>query len=491
MSDIKFVSVPKLSNPELLKQKAFIDNEWVDSSSGQTFDVQDPATGEIIGNAPDCTKEDTVKAIKAAEKALETWSQTTAKERHDYLIKLHQTIMANQEDLGIIITRENGKILEEAKGEVEYGSSFFEWFAEEAVRSNGTTLPQIYPTQRTVTITQPVGVVSIVCPWNFPMAMIARKVGAAFAAGCTVIIKPASETPYSALAVCEIAKKIGIPAGVINVVTTHENVKDVGLELASNPIVRKISFTGSTGTGKLLMSQASDTMKKVSMELGGNAAFIVFDDADIDAAVEGAIPCKFKGTGQTCICANRFYIHKSVYDEFATKLTKKISELKIGHGFDKEATHGPLINDAAIEKITKHVKDAVEKGAQIKIGGKQVGDHFFQPTLLTGMTDDMVITTDETFGPIAALYSFEDEKDVIKRANATPFGLAGYFYSRDIGRVWRVAEKIQTGMVGVNTPFINDCYAPFGGIKESGLGIEGSHLGLDDYIVNKTIHMGL
>ncbi|GAA5814711.1 hypothetical protein MFLAVUS_008210 [Mucor flavus] len=488
---INIVEIPKLADSKLLQDKSFINNEWVSAESGQTFEVDDPATGKAIVSVPDCSAVDVKKAVDAADKAFKSWSQTTGKERHDLLRKLDAAILENQDDLANILTRENGKTLEESKGEIEYGSSFFEWFAEEAVRNYGKTIPCPNPNQRTFTISQPAGVVSIVTPWNFPMAMIARKVSAALAAGCTVVIKPASETPLSALAICELAKRVGIPAGVINVTTTHKNVKDVGTELASNPIVKKISFTGSTAVGKHLMSQAAGTMKKVSMELGGNAAYIVFDDADIDAAVECAIPLKFSGTGQVCISGNRFYIHKNIYDEFATKLAKKVSDLKTGHGFAEDTSFGPLINDEAVEKVTGLLKDATDKGAQIKTGDKEANKRFFKPTVLTGMKDDMLVTNEEIFGPVAALYSFDTEEEVIERANKTQFGLAGYFYSRDIGRAWRVAEKIETGMVGVNTTEINSANAPFGGVKESGLGIEGSYLGLDDYTVNKTIHMAL
>ncbi|KAI8374457.1 Aldehyde/histidinol dehydrogenase, partial [Radiomyces spectabilis] len=483
------VSVPKLKDSSLLRHAAFINNEWIPASS-ETFRVIDPANGEEIGQLPEMGAKETKEAIQVASDAFKKWSRTTAKERHDLLKKWYDIVMANQEDLATILTWENGKTIAEARGEIAYGASFFEWFAEEAVRSYGNVIPSPIPSQRYITIKQPVGVVGIITPWNFPNAMITRKVGAALAAGCTVVIKPGAETPYSALALCELAKRIGIPAGVINVVTTEKKVAEVGKELCTNPIVKKISFTGSTAVGKLLMSQSSGTMKKISMELGGNAPFIVFDDADLDAAVDGALASKFRGTGQTCVCANRIYVQKGVYKAFAEKLAAKVGGFKVGHGFATDTTHGPLINDKAVEKVQRHLEDAVSKGAEVVIGGKHLGGSFFEPTVITGMTKEMTIFEEETFGPLAALFEFDTEEQVIQLANDTPFGLAGYFYSRDIGRIWRVAEALETGMVGANSGIISSCYSPFGGVKESGVGREGSMYGMDDYLNIKYINMG-
>ncbi|CAO3611805.1 unnamed protein product [Cunninghamella blakesleeana] len=482
------IKTPKLSDPTLFRQEAFVNNEWITKT--ETFPVEDPGTGKTIGTVPDMNKEDTTQAINVASTAFQSWSKTTGKQRHDLLKKWYDAIMANQEDLATILTWENGKTLAEARGEVAYGASFYEWFAEEAVRTYGTVIPAPVSNQRYVTIKQPVGPVGIILPFNFPTAMLTRKVGAALAAGCTVVIKPGSEVPYSALALCELAKRVGIPAGVVNVITTEKNVADVGKELCTNPKIKKISFTGSTAIGKLLMSQSANTMKKVSMELGGNAPFIVFDDADLDAAVEGALASKFRGTGQTCVCANRIYVQRGVYDAFAEKFAAKVKQFKVGHGFDPETTHGPLIHGRAVEKVQRHLDDAVSKGGKVIAGGKSLGGNFFEPTVITGMTDEMAISSEETFGPIAGLFAFDTEEEIIQKANDTPFGLAAYFYSRDIGRVWRVSEQLESGMVGANNGIISSCYAPFGGVKESGLGREGSLYGIDDYVNIKYINMG-
>ncbi|KAG2177052.1 hypothetical protein INT43_007708 [Umbelopsis isabellina] len=483
-------AIPDLKDPKLLRNSAFINNKWVNAKSNETFVVTDPATGKEIGKVPDMNVEETKEAISIASTAFKSWSSKTGKERHDIMKKWYDLMMANQEDLATILTWENGKSLTEARGEIVYGSSFIEWFAEEAVRAYGAVIPSNMPNQRYLTIRQPVGVVGIVTPWNFPNAMITRKVGAALAAGCTVVIKPGAETPFSALALCELAERAGIPEGVINVVTTHAHVKDIGTELCTNPIVKKISFTGSTAVGKLLMKQSSGTMKKISMELGGNAPFIVFDDADVDAAVDGAIASKFRGTGQTCVCANRLYVQKGIYPEFASRLAEKVAKFRIGHGFDKETTHGPLINEAAVKKVTSHVDDAVAKGGEVLVGGKHAGGNFYEPTVISGMTKEMLISTDETFGPVAGLFEFETEDEVLELANDTQFGLAGYFFSRDIGRIWRVAEKLEVGIVGANSGIVSNCYAPFGGVKESGMGREGSMYGLADYQNIKYINMG-
>ncbi|KAI9492939.1 Aldehyde/histidinol dehydrogenase [Zychaea mexicana] len=487
-SFVSSVEIPKLSDSSLFRNGAFINDEWI--TSDKTFSVVDPATGNEIGKLPEMGAQDTKKAIEAASDAFKTWSQTTGKQRHDLLKKWYDLTMESQSDLATILTWENGKAYAEAKGEIAYGASYFEWFAEEAVRSYGNVIPSHMPNQRFLTIKQPVGVVGIITPWNFPNAMITRKVGAALAAGCTVVIKPGAETPYSALALCELAQRAGIPKGVINVVTTDKSVAEVGTELCTNPIVKKISFTGSTPVGKLLMSQSSGTMKKVSMELGGNAPFIVFDDADVDAAVEGALACKFRGSGQTCVCANRIYVQKGIYPLFASRLAEKVSKFNVGHGFNPDTTHGPLINDKAIEKVKRHLDDAVSKGGELLVGGKHLGGNFFEPAVITGMTSEMAIAGEETFGPIAGIFEFQTEEEVLALANNTEFGLASYFYSRDIGRIWRMAEKLETGMVGANSPILSSCYTPFGGIKESGMGREGSMYGLDDYMNIKYINMG-
>ncbi|KAI8098422.1 Aldehyde/histidinol dehydrogenase [Gilbertella persicaria] len=487
---VSSVAIPKLKDQSLFKESGFINNEWTTKDITEKFTVYDPATDKEIGQLPDMGAKETKEAIQAASEAFKSWSKTTGKQRHDLLIKWYQAMMENQEDLATILTWENGKTWTEAKGEVAYAASFYEWFAEEAVRAYGTVIPSHIPGQRFVTIKQPVGVVGIITPWNFPAAMITRKVGAALAAGCTVVIKPGAETPYTALALAELAKRVGIPPGVVNIVPTEKNVAEVGKELCTNPIVKKISFTGSTAVGKLLMSQSSGTMKKVSMELGGNAAFIVFDDADVDAAVDAVIACKFRGSGQTCVSANRIYVQKSVYKDFSSRLAEKVNKFQVGHGFDEKTTHGPLINSKGIDKVKRHVEDSVSKGAQILAGGKHHGGNFFAPTVLGDMTADMEIHSEETFGPVAALFPFETEQDVISLANDTPFGLANYFFSRDIGRCWRVAENLESGMVGVNTGIISSCYAPFGGVKESGVGREGSKFGLDDYMNIKYINMG-
>jgi len=407
------------------------------------------------------------------------------------MMKLYALIQENAEDLSRLLTLENGKTLTEAKAEIAYSSSFIEWFAEEAVRTYGEHIPSPFPNIRNVTIMQPIGVCAILTPWNFPSAMITRKLGPALAAGCTVVIKPPPETPFSMLALAELAKRAGIPDGVINVVTTLKNVGEVGKELCENTIVKKLTFTGSTPVAKMLYSQSASTMKKLSIEAGGNAPFIVFDDADIDAAVEGAIACKFRASGQTCVCANRIYVQSSVYADFASRLASKVSAFKLGNGLDKETTHGPLIHERAIEKVERHVKDAVSKGAQILVGGSKMEGpgNFFAATVLSDVPAGVQLANEETFGPVAALIKFETEDEVVRLANDTPFGLAGYFFSRDVGRVWRVAEALEVGMVGTNTGMISQAVIPFGGVKESGLGREGSH-GIQEYMQTKYIAFG-
>jgi len=435
----------------------------------------------------------TKEAITAARDAFKSWSKTTAKHRHDLLMKLHALMFQHHDDLGRIITLENGKTLTEGKGENTYSASFIEWFAEEAVRTYGEQIPSPVPGVRNLVIKQPIGVVGIFTPWNFPSAMITRKLGAALAAGCTAVIKPAPETPFSALALAELASRAGFPDGVINIVTTHKNVVSVGKEICENKIVKKITFTGSTPVAKLLCGMASSTIKKVSIEAGGNSPFIVFGDADIDDAVEGTIVCKFRGSGQTCISANRIYVHSSVYAEFASRLAEKVAAFKVGDGLLSDSTHGPLIHERATSKVAKHVEDAVSKGAQILVGGRRpdLPGSFYEPTVLSDVPGgpSTFFSQEETFGPVAALIKFETEKEVIELANDTDVGLAGYFYSRDIGRIWRVAEALEVGMVGINTGNIANTTIPFGGVKESGLGREGGH-GVNEYMQEKLLAFG-
>ncbi|KAF7297096.1 Succinic semialdehyde dehydrogenase [Mycena indigotica] len=483
-------SVFGLKDSSLIKQQAFIDGKWLDANSGETISVTNPATREVLGTVPEMGLAETKQAIDAAAKAFPSWSATTAKHRHDTLMKLFALMNHHHDDLSRIITLENGKILAEGKGENTYSASFIEWFAEEAVRTYGEQIPSPLPGVRNVVIKQPVGVVSILTPWNFPSAMITRKLGAALAAGCTAVIKPPPETPFSCLALVELARRAGVPDGVINVVTTQKNVGEVGKEMCESKIVKKVSFTGSTAVAKLLAGMSASTLKKVSIEAGGNAPFIVFNDADMDQAVSAAILCKFRGTGQTCVCANRIYVQSAVYAEFASRLAEKVSQFKIGNGLDESTTHGPLIHDRAAEKVQAHIADAVSLGAQVLVGGTTVeGTSFFNPTILSDVPANARLNNEETFGPLAALTKFESEEEVIKLANDTDVGLAGYFFSRDIGRVWRVAEKLEVGMVGVNTGLLSQAVIPFGGIKESGLGREGGH-GIDEYMNTKLIVFG-
>ncbi|ETW84022.1 hypothetical protein HETIRDRAFT_408257 [Heterobasidion irregulare TC 32-1] len=482
-----------LKDSSLVKTQGFINGQWIDAKSGEKITVTNPATEEKLGTIPEMGVEETKEAINAAAEAFKTWSKTTAKHRHDILVKYFNLMQEHAEDLSRIITLENGKTLTEAKGENTYSSSFIEWFAEEAVRTYGEQIPSAFPGVRNVVIKQPIGVSfgSILTPWNFPSAMITRKLGAALAAGCTAVIKPPPETPFSALALIELAKRAGVPDGVVNVVTTQKNVSEVAREMCENKIVKKVSFTGSTAVAKLLYGMASSTLKKVSLEAGGNAPFIVFNDADIDQAVEGAILCKFRGSGQTCVCANRIYVQSSVYPEFASRLAQRVAAFKVGNGLHEKTTHGPLIHKRAVEKVKSHIDDAVSKGAQVLIGGSRlegVGS-FFAPTVLSDVPADALINQEETFGPVAALTKFETEEEVVKLANDTDVGLAGYFYSRDVGRVWRVAEALEVGMVGTNTGFISQAVIPFGGVKESGLGREGSH-GIEEYMNTKLIAFG-
>ncbi|KIJ69891.1 hypothetical protein HYDPIDRAFT_104549 [Hydnomerulius pinastri MD-312] len=484
-------SVWGLKDPSLIKTQGYIDGKWVDAKEGGKILVTNPATEEELGTVPEMGLAETKEAIAAAGKAFQTWGKTTAKHRHDILMKFYGLMQEHHDDLGRIITLENGKTLTEAKGENAYSASFMEWYAEEAVRTYGEHIPSPLPGVRNVVIKQPVGDVSILTPWNFPSAMITRKLGAALAAGCTAVIKPPPETPFSALALAELARRAGVPDGVINIVTTQKNVNEVGREMCVSKTVRKVSFTGSTPVAKALYGMAASTLKKISIEAGGNAPFIVFDDADIDKAVEGAIACKFRGSGQTCVCANRIYVQSSVYADFASRLAEKVAAFKVGNGLDEKTTHGPLIHEKAIDKVKRHVDDAVSRGAQILVGGQRVTGTgtFFAPTVLSDVPADAALASEETFGPVAALTKFETEEEVIAMANDADVGLAGYFFSRDVGRVWRVAEALEVGMVGTNTGLISHATIPFGGVKESGLGREGGH-GIEEYMNQKLIAFG-
>ncbi|MBF3952089.1 NAD-dependent succinate-semialdehyde dehydrogenase [Burkholderia pseudomallei] len=474
-----------LKDPSLLRHQAYIGGEWQAADSDATFEVFDPATGESLGTVPKMGAVETARAIDAAQAAWAGWRMKTAKERAAILRRWFDLVIANSDDLALILTTEQGKPLAEAKGEIAYAASFIEWFAEEGKRVAGDTLPTPDANKRIVVVKEPIGVCAAITPWNFPAAMIARKVGPALAAGCPIVVKPAESTPFSALAMAFLAERAGVPKGVLSVVIGDP--KAIGTEITSNPIVRKLSFTGSTAVGRLLMAQSAPTVKKLTLELGGNAPFIVFDDADLDAAVEGAIASKYRNNGQTCVCTNRFFVHERVYDAFADKLAAAVSKLKVGRGTESGATLGPLINEAAVKKVESHIADALAKGASLMTGGKRhaLGHGFFEPTVLTGVKPDMDVAKEETFGPLAPLFRFASEEELVRLANDTEFGLAAYLYSRDIGRVWRVAEALEYGMVGINTGLISNEVAPFGGVKQSGLGREGSHYGIDDYVVIK------
>jgi succinate-semialdehyde dehydrogenase/glutarate-semialdehyde dehydrogenase len=479
-----------LNDPSLFRAQAFLAGEWCDADNSTPLDVRNPATGLILGTVPCMGAAETRRAIAAANAAWPAWRAKTAKERSVILRKWHDLMMENADDLALILTTEQGKPLAEAKGEIGYAASFLEWFAEEGKRIYGDTIPTPANDKRIVVTKEPVGVCAAITPWNFPAAMITRKVGPALAAGCPIVLKPAEATPFSALALAVLAERAGVPRGVFSVVTGDP--KAIGGELTSNPTVRKLSFTGATLVGRLLMSQCASTVKKVSLELGGNAPFIVFEDADLDAAVAGAIASKYRNSGQTCVCTNRFYVHDAVYDAFAAKLRDAVEELKVGLGTEAGVTQGPLINEAAVLKVESHIEDALAKGAQVTTGGKRhaLGNGFFEPTILTGVTPAMKVARDETFGPLAPLFRFSSDEEVIRMANDTESGLAAYFYSRDIGRVWRVAEALEYGMVGVNTGQISNEVAPFGGVKQSGIGREGSHYGVDEYVVIKYMCVG-
>ncbi|KGV75880.1 succinate-semialdehyde dehydrogenase [Burkholderia pseudomallei MSHR4299] len=474
-----------MKDPSLLRHQAYIGGEWQAADSDATFEVFDPATGESLGTVPKMGAAETARAIEAAQAAWAGWRMKTAKERAAILRRWFDLVIANSDDLALILTTEQGKPLAEAKGEIAYAASFIEWFAEEGKRVAGDTLPTPDANKRIVVVKEPIGVCAAITPWNFPAAMIARKVGPALAAGCPIVVKPAESTPFSALAMAFLAERAGVPKGVLSVVIGDP--KAIGTEITSNPIVRKLSFTGSTAVGRLLMAQSAPTVKKLTLELGGNAPFIVFDDADLDAAVEGAIASKYRNNGQTCVCTNRFFVHERVYNAFADKLAAAVSKLKVGRGTESGATLGPLINEAAVKKVESHIADALAKGASLMTGGKRhaLGHGFFEPTVLTGVKPDMDVAKEETFGPLAPLFRFASEEELVRLANDTEFGLAAYLYSRDIGRVWRVAEALEYGMVGINTGLISNEVAPFGGVKQSGLGREGSHYGIDDYVVIK------
>jgi len=475
-----------LKDKSLLKDKCYIDGKWVSGSA--TIDVTNPVDESVIGTVPKLGAAETRVAIEAAQRAQKEWARKTAKERAAILRKWFNLMLENQEDLAQIMTAEQGKPLAESRGEIAYGASFIEFFAEEGKRIYGETIPSPWPAARMVVIKQPAAVVAAITPWNFPNAMITRKAGPALAAGCAFVCKPANETPYSALALCELAERAGIPAGVFSVLTGVS--REIGAEMTSSPIVRALTFTGSTEVGRVLMAQCAPTIKKVGLELGGNAPFIVFDDADLDAAVQGAMLSKYRNAGQTCVCANRMLVQEGVYDAFAEKLAEAVKKLKVGDGTEQGVTTGPLINKAAIAKVQEHIDDAVKKGAKIIVGGKSLGGNFFEPTLIRDVTADMAVAREETFGPVAPLFKFKTEEQAIEMANATEFGLACYFYSRDIGRVWRVAEGLEYGMVGINEGIISTAEAPFGGVKESGLGREGSHHGVEEYLEMKYMLMG-
>ena len=475
-----------LRDPSLLESRAFLAGEWVDAPDGATFDVKNPARGDVIAKVADLGRDDVSRAIDAAESAMKEWAARPAKERAQIMRRWYDLMMENQDDLGRIMTAEQGKPLAEAKGEVAYGASFIEWFGEEAKRVYGETIPGHQADKRLTVIRQPIGVVGSITPWNFPNAMIARKAAPALAAGCGFVARPAAETPLSALAMAVLGERAGLPKGILSVVTSSRS-SDVGKEFCENPKVRKLTFTGSTEVGRILLRQAADQVMKCSMELGGNAPFIVFDDADLDAAVEGAMASKFRNNGQTCVCANRIYVQAGVYDQFAEKLAAAVSKLKVGDGLEDGVTTGPLINQDAVEKVQEHIRDITEGGGQILAGGKPIEGLFFEPTVVTGVTDSMKVATEETFGPLAPLFKFDTEDEVVAKANDTIFGLASYFYARDIGRITRVQEALEYGIVGVNTGLISTEVAPFGGVKQSGLGREGSRHGMEDYLEMKYI----
>ena len=480
----------ELKDARLFRQQAYIDGQWVEADSADTIEVTNPADGSRLGTVPKNDAAETRRAIRSAEVALPRWRGKTGKERATILQRWFELVMANQEDLALIMTAEQGRVLTEARGEIAYGASFIQWFAEEAKRVYGDVISHPLPGRRILVLKEPVGVVAAITPWNFPTAMITRKCAPALAAGCTVVTKPARETPYSALALAELAERAGVPQGVFNVITGASD--EIGGELTASPSVRKVAFTGSTEVGKLLMQQSASTVKKISLELGGNAPFIVFDDADLDAAVAGAMLCKYRNTGQTCVCANRILVQEDIYETFATRLAEAASQLKVGPGLVAETQQGPLINQAALQKVEELVEDAVERGARVAVGGRRhvLGGTFFEPTVLVDVTTRMRVANEEIFGPVAPLLRFGTEEEAIRIANDTPYGLAAYFYSRDIGRIWRVSEALEYGVLGVNEGIISNEVAPFGGMKESGIGREGSKYGIDEFVELKYVCLG-
>ena len=484
------VATLKVSNGSLFREQCYVDGAWVQAKAKGTIDVTNPADGSVIGTVPAMGVDDTRRAIAAADAAWPAWRALTGKERANILRKWYDLMMRNLEDLAVMMTTEQGKPLAESRGEIAYAASFIEWFAEEGKRVYGDVMSHPLHGKRIVVLKQPIGVVAAITPWNFPAAMITRKCGPALAAGCTVVCKPASQTPYTALALAELAEQAGIPRGVFNVITGPS--AEIGKELTTNPTVRKLGFTGSTEVGKLLMARCAGTVKKVSLELGGNAPFIVFDDADLDAAVVGAMASKYRNTGQTCVCANRVLVQDSVYDAFADKMAQAANALKVGSGLEEGVQQGPLIDMRAVEKVEQHIADATQKGAKVVAGGSRhaLGGTFFQPTVLTNVTPNMAVANEETFGPVAPLFRFKDEAEAIRMANDTEFGLAAYFYSRDIGRIWRVAEALEYGIVGINEGIISNEVAPFGGMKESGIGREGSKYGIDEFLEIKYLCLG-
>jgi len=480
-----------VSYTQFLKEQAYIDGQWVDADSAGTIAVTDPGTGAVLGYVPNMGAAETERAVAAAEAALPAWRAKTAGERSKILRRFFDLMMQHQADLGELLTREQGKPLAEGRGEIAYGASFVEWFAEEAKRAYGEVIPGHAADRRIVTLKQPVGVVAAITPWNFPCAMITRKLAPALAAGCTMVLKPASATPFSALALAALAEEAGVPKGVFNVVTG--SARAIGGVLTASPVVRKLTFTGSTEIGRDLMAASAPTIKKLSMELGGNAPFLVFDDADVDAAIEGAMISKFRNAGQTCVCTNRFYVQEGVYDEFVAKLATRVKGLKVGYGLDEGVTVGPMIDEAGVAKVEEHLADALAGGATVVAGGERgdLGGTFFQPTVVANVKATMLLAREETFGPLAGVIRFKDEEEAIALANDSEFGLASYFYARDLSRVWRVAEALEAGMVGINTGLISTEVAPFGGVKQSGLGREGSRHGLDDYMEIKYLCMGV
>jgi succinate-semialdehyde dehydrogenase / glutarate-semialdehyde dehydrogenase len=490
-NELKF---PALQDPSLFRNQSYLNGEWIDADSGLRFDVDNPADGSVVGSVPDCGATETRRAIEAANAALPAWRAMTAKQRSALLRKWYELMLLNADDLAVILTTEQGKPIAEAKGEVMYGASFIEWFAEEGKRIYGDVIPPHMNDKRLIVIKQPIGVTAAITPWNFPNAMITRKAAPALAAGCTMVLKPAEQTPFSALAMAELAHRAGIPKGVFNVITgAAHSSPAIGQELCSNPTVRKLSFTGSTEVGRILMRQSADTIKKLSLELGGNAPFIVFDDADLDAAAEGLMQCKFRNAGQTCVTANRIYVQASVYEAFAAKFGAKLATLKVGRGTDSGVNVGPLIDEQGLAKVESHLRDAIAKGAKVLAGGKRhaLGGRFFEPTLLTDVPMSAKVSKEETFGPIAPLIKFNTEAEAIALANDSEFGLASYFFARDVGRVFRVGEALESGMVAINTGILSNEVAPFGGVKQSGLGREGSKYGIEDYLEIKYLCLGI